>query len=173
MLRIRLKDLSSDHHPSKRSDGFKTTEVSYAAPAPSVETVQSVKSLGSDPLIPWNPREPSGSHCDMGVPPVLAQRSRAGRPCQSEWPKKSVSSDFLNAPMSSSAHQEFWGYAFLATSGHRLGSILTTAPFGPKDNVTFEGPLRFIVGPVRGLRSHALRASGGSLRAIRRFPAGS
>ena len=44
--------------------------------------------LVSDPLIPWNPREPSGSHCDMGVPPVLAQRSRAGRPCHHESPKK-------------------------------------------------------------------------------------
>ncbi len=44
--------------------------------------------LGSDPLIPWNPREPSASHCDMGAPPVLAPRSRAGRPCHNESPRK-------------------------------------------------------------------------------------
>ena len=43
-------------------------------------------SLCSDPLIPQNPREPSGSHCDMGVPPALAQRSRAGRPCHNKSP---------------------------------------------------------------------------------------
>ncbi len=52
--------------------------------------------VASDPLIPWNPREPSGSHC--------ATMSR----------RKNVSSHFLNSPMSSSAHQ---------SSEHRSSSL--------------------------------------------------